>query len=122
MGLTVKESKSRGRFLVTEKPIPEGILNQWKTMYKVTVTGMVNPHLTLTAKYDYTSKPKVWVASSRGTSAVEIKESSDRVNGVPIGEFKWRNRTTVPGSLEDIGCDGKKCDPFHSVPFFISRL
>lgn len=26
MGLVVKESKSRGRFLETEKPIPEGIL------------------------------------------------------------------------------------------------
>lgn len=109
-GMPTQLTNNTACFDASKENRNQAMWNQWKTMYKVTVTGMVNPHLTLTAKYDYTSKPKVWVASSRGTSAVEIKESSDRVNDVPIGEFKWRNRTTVPGSLEDIGCDGKKCD------------
>lgn len=33
MGLAVKESKSRGRFLVTEKLIPEGISNYSYAMF-----------------------------------------------------------------------------------------
>lgn len=90
--------------------------NQWKTMYKITITGMVNPNLKVTAKYDYTSKSKVWVVSSRGAKKVEVKEASirDHPDGSEVGVLsdtpQWRDRTTVGGSLEDLGCAKGKCD------------
>lgn len=76
-----------------------GEVNQWKTLYKVTVTGMMNPNVRLDLHYDYTSKPKLWNAGSTPAAKVEVKEgkyphyAGNGVNPAWKSTLGWRDRT-----------------------------
>lgn len=76
-----------------------GEVNQWKTLYKVTVTGMMNPNVRLDLHYDYTSKPKLWNAGSNPAAKVEVKEgkyphyAGNGVNPAWKSTLGWRDRT-----------------------------
>lgn len=76
-----------------------GEVNQWKTLYKVTVTGMMNPNVRLDLHYDYTSKPKLWNAGSTPAAKVEVKEgkyphyAGNGVNPAWKSTLAWRDRT-----------------------------
>lgn len=76
--------------------------NQWKTLYKVTISGMYVKDLEFTAKYDYTSKSKVWNAGSAPAEHVWVKETRRRSGGLTKNDFTWVPRDFVGG--EDPAC------------------
>lgn len=80
--------------------------NQWKTLYKVTVTGMVNPEMDFHFRYDYTSKPKWWNEFSRPAERVMVKESQmwRKDNGTFNTPPTWRDRSTEGGIEATVVC------------------
>lgn len=81
--------------------------NQWKTLYKVTITGMMTPKVDVHFQYDYTSKPKFWNAGSDPAKYVQVKEMQGARGG---GETEythtpaWRDRSTEGGIEEEAVC------------------
>lgn len=86
--------------------------NQWKTLYKVTVTGMMNPQMDLYFHYDYTSKPKWWNEFSLPAERVMVKESQMWRNngGTFITEPTWRDRSTEGGIEATEACKANNAE------------
>ena len=54
--------------------------NQWKTLYRVTVTGMVNKKLNVNLHYAYTSQPTIWKGASYPAQNFWIKDQGNWVD------------------------------------------
>lgn len=68
--------------------------NQWKTLYKVTVKGMMTKDLNVSMVYDYTNKPVLWNAGSAPASKVEVKESGVYRDHPDFSKaMSWRDRS-----------------------------
>lgn len=88
----------------------QAMWNQWKTLYKVTISGMYVKNLEFTAKYDYTSKSKMWNAGSDPAEKVEVKEGRIRRSTLE-GPVQWRDRSFVGGvDPECVRQNLGKCD------------
>lgn len=75
-------------------PRTDLMANQWKTLYKVTVKGMMTKDLNVSMVYDYTQKPVLWNAGSAPASKVEVKESSVfRGHNDFSKAMNWRDRS-----------------------------
>ena len=62
--------------------------NQWKTLYRVTVTGMVNKKLNVNLHYGYTSQPTIWKGASYPAQNFWIKDQGN-----------WADFTNSNGSI-----------------------
>lgn len=75
-------------------PRTDLMANQWKTLYKVTVKGMMTKDLNVSMVYDYTNKPVLWNAGSAPASKVEVKESSVYRDHADFSKaMSWRDRS-----------------------------
>lgn len=83
--------KAGSRHVYTTDPSPNRTVaewNQWKTLYRVTVTGMVNKKLNVNFHYGYTSQPTIWKGVSYPAQNFWIKDQG-----------KWVDFTNSHGSI-----------------------
>lgn len=75
--------KAGSRHVYTTDPSPNRTVaewNQWKTLYRVTVTGMVNKKLNVNLHYGYTSQPTIWKGASYPAQNFWIKDQGNWVD------------------------------------------